>query len=110
MQEWAAILKNWPITLASLLLCAGAAWLYWNRFSKRLKKWAQANNCTVINYDFYDSSWDRGPFTDCSSESQEVLYVTVRDQFGRKRHVWLRCGSRIGGAFWSDSVEAIWED
>jgi hypothetical protein len=82
---------------------------YLTRTRMLLRSWANRNGCTIISSDYRYTSGGRGPFDQYTSDSQDVLYLTIRDHEGRMRHVWMRCGSFWFGLL-STRIDVVWED
>src|ERR1700733_15354227 len=52
-----------------------------------------------------------GPFKWWTNSRNQTIYsVTVRDRNGHERSGWVRCGSFLGGVFFSDKIEVVWDD
>jgi len=72
-----------------------------------LNRWAQDNGFQILHSEM--RTLCAGPFTWTSSRNQMVYFVRVRDQEGRERSGWVRCGSFWLG-IWSDKTEVRWKD
>lgn len=82
------------------------AW-HFSRSRSILQKWADDNGYQLLQAEY---RWFRkGPFFWRASRDQVVYYVTVRDQLGRERRGWVRCGSWLLGMF-SNRADVRWED
>ena len=92
------------IALAALVTLS----LYWShrRSNHLLKAWAEENRIIILNAE--ERWFRRGPFFWSTGKGQTVYYVTVRDEAGRQRSGWVRCGSFWGGLF-SSKVEVRWD-
>jgi hypothetical protein len=72
-----------------------------------LDVWASENGYDILSR---EACWFfRGPFFWGTSEGQKVYKVTLRDQDGRVRHGYARCGGYWLG-LWTDRVEVRWDD
>jgi hypothetical protein len=67
-----------------------------------LNKWADENHFELLHAEH--RIFRKGPFP-WSSRQQVVYRVRVRDDQGREREGWVRCGGWWAGVF-SDKVEA----
>lgn len=92
-----------------IILSAVALYLAWcfTRARELLDGWAARSGFTLVRA--RRRVLFSGPFTWTSSRSQFVYLVEVRDQDGRERHGWVRCGSFLAGVH-SDAVEVRWKD
>lgn len=80
-----------------------AIWCY-SRARVLLHRWAQTNGFDLL----YFKLTFGGPFLWTSSNSQIVYSIRVRDQDGRERLGWVRCGSFWAGVL-SDKTEVRWK-
>lgn len=81
-----------------------SAW-HWVRSKFLLKKWAEANGFELVKMDY---SWPQlSPFL-FISRHQEVYHIKVRDQRGRERSGWAKCGGYWLG-FVVNKVEVEWD-
>lgn len=84
------------------LLAMGCHWL---RSKTLLKEWARANGYELVQMRI---NWSQpGPFL-FRSRRQEVYQIKVRDQRGRLRRGWAKCGGYWFG-FLVNKVEVIWD-
>ena len=102
-----------PSDSATALLIIGlvalyAVFLYFfiTRSQHLLKIWAQDNGYEIIRSEF--RMFRKGPFM-LSGRSQTVYRVALRDEAGRTRTAWVRCGGWFSGVF-RDQVEAKWDE
>jgi hypothetical protein len=85
--------------------------LWFDRRSKViLQKWADEHGFQITEkrqrYMFFT-----GPFKFwTNSRNQIIWHLRVRDQAGHERSGWARCGSYIGGVFFSDKIEIRWDE
>ena len=88
-------------------LCCVTFSIIWRWFRARfiLKKWARANGYELvkINMNWFGIS----PFIFISNR-QEVYQISVRDQRGRERRGWAKCGGFWLG-FLADKTEVEWD-
>jgi hypothetical protein len=94
-----------PICFAAVIV----VWVVWSfsRGRTLLKRWAHENGFQIVHSEF--RTLFAGPFTWTSSRNQIVYFVRVRDQVGRERSGWVRCGSFWSGIV-SDETEVRWKD
>jgi uncharacterized protein YcfJ len=98
--------ENWTI-----LVAAGAVSAVGTYFlaDKILRKWAGKNvfellekKCHYFNY--------KGPFDLWTTSNSQVVYsVRIRDRQGNERTGWVRCGTFLGGVFFSNKAEVRWD-
>jgi hypothetical protein len=100
-----------PIVVGSfaISLFVGSLWLVKSRSGAILQKWAKENGFEIL--------WRKqkflvtGPFKWwTNSRNQTIFHLGVRDQSGRERSAWVRCGSYIGGVIFSDQIEVRWDE
>jgi hypothetical protein len=101
-----------PIIVGSLGITVFVTVFWWfDRRSKViLQKWADEHGFEITQkkqrYMFFT-----GPFKFwTNSRNQIIYYLTVRDRDGHERSGWARCGSYLGGVFFSDKIEVRWDE
>jgi hypothetical protein len=84
------------------------SFVFWHlrRSRSLVEQWARSEGLELVSAE--RRLLRRGTFWWRTARSQEVFYVTVRDQ-GRLGHAYLRVGSFFGGLL-SDEVTVEWED
>ncbi len=97
-----------PLIIAAVVVVAvcGFVW-HIARSRKLLKRWANNNNCEILQSDH--RSLFRGPFFWTTTRGQAVYFVRIRDAAGNVRTGWVRCGSFWAGML-SDKTEVRWDD
>jgi len=90
----------------AILAVLGFCW-HTARSGNLLDTWASANGLTILNSE--RRILRKGPFTLTSGKGQDVYYVTVRDQSGKEKSGYVRCGSLLVGLL-SDKVEVRWDE
>lgn len=91
---------------AATALVVYVAWCF-SRSRSLLQRWASENGLQILDSKLSPSGPPSWNWT--SSRSQTVYFVRVRDNDGRERRGWVRCGSFWAGVF-SDKTEVRWED
>lgn len=76
---------------------------------KILQRWVAKNGFELLekrqHYFFY-----RGPFDAWTTSNTQVVYsVRIRDRQGSERTGWVRCGTFLGGVFFSNKAEVRWD-
>jgi hypothetical protein len=96
------------VFMVLLLVVAIVGSLAWHHARSRqvLEEWARREGYELVQSEY--RMLFRGPFFLTSSKGQTVYYVRVRDQNGRERSGYVRCGSWFFG-LWTNDVEARWE-
>ncbi|HUW59332.1 MAG TPA: hypothetical protein VMZ92_22045 [Planctomycetota bacterium] len=90
-----------------LLLMVGAfAWRR-RRSASMVDRWADENNLQIIGKEL--RCLRRGPFWWHFSGGYEVYRVILRDDEGRERKAYVRCGNWLFGLF-SNQVKVEWDD
>src|SRR5262245_52480056 len=79
---------------------------YYSRSRELLEVWAKQNGFRLLQSE--RRCLLRGPFLWGSSKNQTVYRVKIRDEAGRIRSGWVRCGGWCLGLF-SDQVEVRWD-
>lgn len=74
------------------------------RAREMLEGWARQSGVQILKAEY--RSFFRGPYFWTSSKGQTVYEVWVRDESGRDRHGYVRCGGYFLG-MWSDHAEAM---
>lgn len=103
-----ADILNFLAPLGILTLILGS--YFWSNVRSKmiLEKWTIENGFQIIDS---KKAFFRGGFGWLTtSRNQKVYSITVRDEKGRERSGWLRCGSYFGGIFWSDKAEVKWKE
>jgi hypothetical protein len=85
-------------------------WWFDRRSKIILKKWADENGFEIVEkkqrYMIFT-----GPFKFWTNSRNQIIYcLTVRDREGHERSGWARCGSYLGGVFFSDKIEVRWDE
>ena len=93
-----------PVSILGVILIA--AW-HFTRSRELLERWAVEHGFTIIHGEY--RYLFLGPFSWSSGRGQTVYNVRVRDDNGRERSGWVRCGSMSFGII-SDKTEVIWDD
>jgi hypothetical protein len=96
----------WPIIVGISFFGGYVSWCVF-RSREVLERWAKANDFEILQSEYRNLFL--GPFAFSTASGQSVYYVRVRDQTGRERGAWVRCGSFWAGVF-SDKAEVRWED
>src|ERR1700722_5998834 len=100
-----------PIAVGSLavILFVGVYW-WFNRHSKIiLQKWADENGLQIMQKEQHYLSLT-GAFKWWTNSRNQIVYsLKVRDREGHERSGWVRCGSYLGGVFFSDKIEVRWD-
>ena len=94
------------VALAVLVGITACVW-HFSRSRGLLRQWAEDNR-----YELEDVSYCwlwRGPYTLRSGESHTVYRVTVRDDNGRRRRGWVRCGGWFFGLL-SNKTDVRWDE
>jgi hypothetical protein len=91
-----------------ITLIVSVIWWFDKCSNDILKKWGDEHGFKVLwkeqRYLFFT-----GPFK-WKSRNQTIYFLKVRDRDGCERSGWVRCGSFIGGVFFSDKIEVRWDD
>jgi len=82
-------------------------WFAHTRGNTILQDWADVNGLQILRKEF--RYFRQGPFWWRTGNGRVVYFVTVRDEQGRQRSGWVRCGSWLGGLL-SDKADVIWKD
>jgi hypothetical protein len=90
-----------------ILLAVGSLLWHFRRSRSLLDQWAEQNGLEILESDY--RNFFKGPFFWTSSKGQTVYHVKVRDQEGKVRSGWVRCGGWLLGLL-SDNAEVRWED
>lgn len=95
-----------PLVILTLILGS----YFWSKVRSKmiLEKWAFENGFRIV--DSKRAFFNGGFSWLTTSRNQKVYSITVRDEKGRERSGWLRCGSYFGGIFWSDKAEVKWKE
>ena len=72
-----------------------------------LEQWRSKNGFEILHSEHRNLF--RGPFSWTTSRGQTVYYVRVRDDKGKERSGWIRCGGWILGVM-TDKVDVRWDD
>jgi hypothetical protein len=98
------------IALVAVGAFSGWIWLYALRARKMLRAWATKGGYQIVRFE--KKNWtNRGPFGWwTNSPYQSIYHIRVRDQKGRERLAWVRCGSYLGGDLFSNRIEVRWEE
>ena len=99
---------RWKILSLTLIiswsLLSSKAWI---RSHRSLQRWADENGYTLVSKKV---SWTRvfrkGPYR-WASDHQIVFRVVVIDEQKMERSGWVRCGSWLKGAAFSDDVVGV---
>jgi hypothetical protein len=94
------------VLCAIVILIVGIAW-HATRSRSVLDQWADENGFEILHSEYRHMRL--GPFFWTSSKGQTVYYVHVRDQQGRERMGWVRCGGWFLGLM-SNKAEVRWDD
>jgi hypothetical protein len=95
------------VILLVVLVAAGSfAWQF-GRSRNIIEEWAAGQGLTLLGSEYRPLRM--GPFFFRHGKNQTVYYVTVRDQLGRIRHAYVRCGGWFMGLL-SDAVAVEWAD
>jgi len=91
-----------------LLISFAAIMVCWHHSRARsiLDDWARENGFQILSQE--SCLFFRGPFFWTTAKGQEVYRVVVRDDTGRTRSGYVRCGSRWVGML-SDQIEVRWD-
>lgn len=94
----------------SIALFVTVFWWFDKRSKTILQKWADANGFHITQknqrYLFFT-----GPFKWWTNSRNQIIYFfKVRDREGQERSGWARCGSYLGGVFFSDKIEIRWDE
>ena len=105
-QIWLPILVGVP----AIALFVTVFWWFDRRSKIILMKWADTNGFEILQkkqrYLFFT-----GPFRFWTNSRNQIIYFfRVRDREGRERSGWARCGSYLGGVFFSDKIEIRWNE
>src|SRR6476620_10535882 len=94
------------MALLGIVFFIGIFWLFLSRSKAILRTWAKENGFELLSFD-KRYMFGTGPFAWwTNSRNQIVFRVRVRDQTGRERSGWVRCGSYWGGVWFSTNAEA----
>ena len=88
------------------LMAVTMTW-HFSRSRSVLEQWANRSGYQILHSEY--RNFVRGPFFWTTSKGQTVYYVTVRDDTGRVRNGWVRCGGMFLGLM-TDEAEVRWED
>ena len=94
------------IIIGLIVVCWMALSTTWHWFRSRsiLKQWAEAHGYELVKMSM---AWTKGgPFW--LTTRQEVYQIRVRDNRGRERRGWAKCGGAVLG-FLVDKVEVKWD-
>jgi hypothetical protein len=100
-------MRHRPKTIIILMaLCWTALSLTWHWFRSRflLKKWAKEHGFELVRMDQKKLYLSPFPFP---SKHQEIFHIRVRDNKGRERTGWAKCGGFWLG-FLVDKIEVEW--
>ena len=94
----------------AITLVVTTFWWFNRRSKVILQNWAERNGFQITEkkqrYMFFT-----GPFKWwTNSRNQIIWFFKVRDQTGRERSGWARCGSYWAGVFFSDQIEVRWNE
>ena len=95
------------VTIVLVVLCWVALSVTWHWFRSRLllKQWARENGFELMQMSM---NWFKfNPFL-FASKHQEVLRIKVRDNKGRERGGWAKCGGFWLG-FLVNKIEVKWD-
>jgi hypothetical protein len=95
-----------PLTILLMVLGVISLRRDASRLEAMIDSWARANNLTVLSKE--RRLLLMGPMIWRTGRTQRVFRIKVRDQHGRQRAGWVRCGGRWTGLY-SDQVEARWD-
>jgi hypothetical protein len=96
-----------PVAAGMVVIAVTSIVWHFSRSRSLVERWAAGNGYELLNAEY--RNFFRGPFFWMTSKSQTVYHVEVRDQSGRIRSGWVRCGSWWSGLF-SDQTEVRWEN
>jgi len=86
----------------------GWCWVFQSRAKSIVRKWAAEHGYAVLHF---DSPFHTGAFSWRNTSRGQVIYsVGIRDDAGRERKAWVRCGSYTGSVLFSDEIEVKWQD
>lgn len=98
------------IALVAIAVFIGLFWLFVSRGKAVLRAWAIENAFQIVSFE-KKYMFFTGPFKWwTNSRNQIVYFVRVRDRDGKERTGWVRCGSYLGGVFFSNEAEVRWEE
>lgn len=94
--------------LIVVVVAAAGLGIVWHvsRSRSLLENWAASNGYQILAYE--RRHFRRGPYFFRSSKGHEVFYVSLRDESGRRRNAYVRCGGWMVGLL-SDSVDVEWD-
>ena len=107
---------QFALTIAGAVLCAALAisvfiersWLFQTKAKSIVQRWAAKHHYEVLQL---ESPFHTGAFSFWTTSRGQVVYaLTIRDDAGRERKAWVRCGSYIGSVLFSDAIEVKWQD
>jgi len=97
------------IALVLITVFVGLYWLGNLRSKTILHKWAAENGFQLVSFD-QKYMIGTGPFKwGTNGRGQTVYFIRVRDREGKERSGWIRCGSYLGGVWFSKQTEVSWE-
>jgi hypothetical protein len=99
-----------PILIGSfgVALIVTVLWCFDRRSKTILQKWTDADGFRLLEKKKQYLS--TGPFKWWTNGRNQIIYFfKVRDREGRERLGWARCGSYLGGVFFSNQIEIRWE-
>jgi hypothetical protein len=98
------------IFCAAIAVLVTVLWSFDRRSKVILQKWADDHGFQIARKEQRHMIFT-GPFKFWTNgRNQTIYYVTVRDRNGHERSGWARCGSYLGGVFFSDKIEVIWDE
>ena len=96
------------LVLIGLISCSLLCRKMWIRSHRSLQRWANENGYTLVSKKV---SWTKIPFRKgpyrWASDLQIVFRVVVIDEQKMERPGWVRCGSWLKGAAFSDDVVGV---
>jgi hypothetical protein len=97
------------VIAAGVTMCVGWIWLNVSRAKAILRSWAAEAGFQVLNFQM--KYIDTGPFKWWTNGRGQVVYrVRVRDDSGKERSGWVRCGAHFGGVIFSKESEVRWDE
>lgn len=100
-------MEAWLIFIPVAIVAALSIWWHFDRSRRVLEQWASGNGYQLLYSEYRHLR--KGPFLLRAGRGHAVYYVTVRDESGRTRSGYVRCGSWWLG-LWSDQVTVEWVD
>ena len=100
--------------VAALLLvvdCFVVVWIIrklYGRARRSLERWVDDQGYSLVAGKL--ALFRKGPYTWTSSNAQMVFRITILDERGQERTGWVRCGSWIMHAAFSDDVDGVLDE